>query len=139
MRSRNKQRTSGISSPQDQTQRDDKNQFIATLKRRLRLPDVFSPYDRVRDPIPDDLRVYKPATDRLPRLSDGRRVSFTLDKRVKVKRGPLTNIRFTNPDLTPICHRRKKRRESLFALRKAGKGRSIRTPKKRNAYSDVRC
>lgn len=46
---------------------------------------------------------------------------------------------FRDAKRVEVCQRRAKRREQLFKMRKAGKGRRIRTKKTRNEYSHLRC
>lgn len=44
---------------------------------------------------------------------------------------------FGSPTTTSLCVKRRQRRESLFALRRTGKG--ARTPKRRNKWSSISC
>lgn len=46
---------------------------------------------------------------------------------------------FRDAKRVEVCQRRAKRRETLFRLGKAGKGRRIRTKKRYNEYSHLRC
>lgn len=46
---------------------------------------------------------------------------------------------FRDPKRVEICKRRRARREQLFKMGKAGKGRRIRSKKHYNEYSELRC
>lgn len=46
-------------------------------------------------------------------------------------------IAFDEPKLVSICARRTRRRETLFALRRTGKG--ARSKRRRNAFSSISC
>lgn len=121
-------------------QRDVKSDFITTLEKRLRLPDVFKPKDRIRDLQPSaDLRKFDPFKRLgLTKKLDGTRSSF---KTAKTNfKDPTRGFQaFEHPRMESVCQKRRKRRESLFATGKAGGGRRIHTPKKRSPTSDVRC
>lgn len=48
-------------------------------------------------------------------------------------------IRFKGANSVLVCVRRNQRREALFALKKAGKGRSTRVARKWSSYSKISC
>lgn len=88
-----------------------------------------------------DLRHWRPETDQSLRLLSGRRVSYhQVPARKPFSKPKLTDrIGFTDPYNTPVCIRRKKRRETLFKLRKIGKGKSGPKKRRMSRTSNIRC
>lgn len=50
---------------------------------------------------------------------------------------PPIRVGFDKPRLMPICERRMRRREVMFALKKTGKG--ARSRRRRNYFTDISC
>lgn len=48
-------------------------------------------------------------------------------------------VRFEDPHKVLVCVRRNQRKEVLHALRKTGKGKAAKRPRRRSYYTDVRC
>lgn len=115
-----------------------KPQIIARRSSRLRRPayklNLMETIDR---------REYFPSISTKERLTDGRPVTYKIHSgkgnarpRARIAR----NIAYTNPKRTAVCVRRNARRQSLFAIKKIGRGRgSFTKPRKRNETSNIRC
>lgn len=50
-----------------------------------------------------------------------------------------SKISFVNPRAVVVCERRKRRRETLFAFKRIGKGKGVSRRRRRTIDSDVRC
>ncbi|AXL15474.1 hypothetical protein [Microviridae sp.] len=112
-------------------------------RRKLLRSRVYDPFKRRKEPLTEDLRYFRPPIDRDYRLKDGRKVSYSLTapkRKSKLKDPTLHRIGFSDPLNTQVCIKRKRRRETLFKLRKIGKGKSgSRKPKRLTDRSSIRC
>jgi len=106
-------------------------------------------FDRSRfirpDPI-NDLRVFHPEgvyrrtfMDNLRRVETYRRLTHDNPRQKKYTDLTLDRDAFKNPNRVRVCQQRQERRRSLFATRKAGRGKKIRTKKHYNINSKTRC
>lgn len=77
------------------------------------------------------------------RTVSGRRAKISIKRYKKNKwlpgRQTKARIAFEDPKKTIICIRRRKRRQALFSLGKVGKGKKIRTRKRYNEFSEIKC
>lgn len=96
-----------------------------------------------KSPLVDDHRKIRYLLTETPLLEDGRPVSYHLTKpkknTYKVYGGLEDRLTFINPKKVPVCQRRKKRREVLFSLQKAGKGKGSRRKRHYNDDSKIKC
>lgn len=97
--------------------------FVLSLADRR----FFSPVDEVMSPVRLQRRVVVDQANVNKRHKD-------YEKKLQAYWGKMY---FNAPQAVTVCVRRKERRETLFALRKTGKG--ARSRKRRNSWSDVRC
>lgn len=121
-----------------------------TLTRLLPDPRPLSPLsDRVRfeDDLLSDRRTYHPLGDFRPAsFSTGGPSRIVAKDRSYGRRSPVFGSSgtkavqaFGEPDATSVCVRRHRRREVLFANRKAGKGGRKKRAYRRNWYSSIKC
>ena len=102
-------------------------------KRRLTLLD--SPFI-----IPDDKRFFKPTIDPLTTdLTPERYVEKKPTKQPGKKKPRRIWLSFAVPRKSPVCIRRKARREHLFRTRKIGRGKKVSSIRRRNYNSDISC
>lgn len=89
-----------------------------------------------------DRRLYHPLGAVRPALSlsgNPHRLVYGRNSKVTaVTRWPVAAVAFHAPKRVVICVRRKRRKEVIFALGRAGRGGSFRKPR-RNFYSSVEC
>lgn len=91
-----------------------------------------------REPIPADRRVY--GYRNIALMLSGVPAEYTLSNKPPAgSRGTIARIAFKSPKRVTVCVRRKRRRESLFALGHAGKGKKILGLRKWSEFSDVKC
>lgn len=116
--------------------------------KQRKLSDVkgisFRPFvykEAIRNDSVHDRRRFRP--DLHPAITvDGKTARIALvntTRNNRKYRSPAERYAFIEPKKVMVCKRRKKRREVLFSLRKAGKGKKGYIKKRRNKYSDVRC
>lgn len=109
------------------------------------LPPLFDNQPAIRSPLVEveDRRNWHP--DGVAPVRSSRRSAVRLEHRPTRSTAAVSSARARAPDFTwfaqprhvLVCVRRKERREVLFATR--GRGKGSRTPKRRNAWSNVRC
>lgn len=75
---------------------------------------------------------------RFDRLVDRRSSPLQVRRGLRVRSQTKAVRAFDDPGYVALCVRRKKRREVIFAKRKAGKG-SRRRHRRRNYFSEIRC
>jgi hypothetical protein len=85
--------------------------------------------------VSNDLRYWTPR--RLALLNSGVRAE-TITPKTNYETGNTAVQAFSLPTKTPICLRRQKRRQVLFALNKTGKGKTRKKPKFNN-FSKISC
>lgn len=113
--------------------------FISITRPRLLPSVVVSPLRGLSLPPNLDRRLYHPLGRVRPALS----ISGT-PHRLTLPRGSARGafltpaVAFGHPHRVAICVRRKRRKEVIFALGRAGRGGSFRKPR-RNFYSSVEC
>lgn len=110
-----------------------KSRAFKTMRSKVR---------RNRYELENDRRFFRPAiSTEIRKLSGGpAEIYIKYDRRAGVRSGVLPHgLSFRSPARVDACVRRRRRREALFARGHAGFGRSIRTPKRLNNYSDVSC
>lgn len=112
-------------------------------KSKKRLLRRFQP-KRTRTPKQGDLRRWAPATANKLTHADGTqivRLVSTIRNPGNLLRNvlPLDKISFQDPIRTMVCKRRKARRESLFSLKKIGKGKGVSKIRRMNPLSKIRC
>lgn len=89
----------------------------------------------------EDRRSYHPLSPHRPaRLLDGNDVQPNVNKKPtgKFSRSLPFGLNFADPKRTVICVRRSERKEVLHALKKTGKGKGRRNPR-RGRFSDIGC
>lgn len=89
-----------------------------------------------------DRRLHRPKTDPIDQrfgLYDQRHRFILRAKTIRNRRKATTRLGFADPRQNEICRRRSERRKNLFRINKAGKGKAIRTKKKLNQFSKIRC
>lgn len=115
--------------------------LLDSLYDDRRRPERFR-HDYYHEPTIQDRRVFRPITDNAFLNRDGSIAKIEVSTRTKSNL-PTTihseKLAFVNPRQVTVCVRRKERRIALFASRKAGKGKSIKTPKKFDEDSNIRC
>lgn len=123
--------------------RSDEHQRVtsrnAKLRYRLLVPELKI-LDK-RKPVVQDRREWTPQRD-VRRLTNGRQVTYQISRSSNQHplRDPTTaKIAFQDPRKVLVCHRRRKRRESLFASGKAGSGRRITTSRRLTSDSEYSC
>lgn len=124
-------------------QRVTSDNAIQRRKIKRMLSDVHILTKRhVPEPI-QDRRRWTP-DDKPARNYDGRisRVTVRSDRAKNGLSGlyiPTEHPHFKTPKQAMVCKRRKSRREVMFALNRAGKGKKVSKYRKRNDNSNVRC
>lgn len=93
----------------------------------------------IKEPLRHDRRLFDP-TGKFPRDIYGFAGRMVVKKSLtKNNRLRYNEIRWENPKLMEICRRRKERKETLFALKKIGKGKGGPKERRLTEYSKVVC
>lgn len=112
------------------------------LLRSPLYPKIYQRRAIKRQKLQEDLRVWRPRIDRDARRLDGKKVSYTLrdpKRKPYLSAGINARIGFKDPIKVETCIKRKRRRETLFKLRKIGKGKGVSKKRTFNRFSNVRC
>lgn len=126
---------------QSQTQRG--RQFDSKIHR-----DLLSPIHPKRrafydsDPYTHDRRYFKPPhISNTPRTFKGQTARIIVGKPRRSYKNLHTpvGVRFAKPEKVITCHKRKKRRETLFKARKIGKGIRVTRKRIRDRDSQISC
>lgn len=87
----------------------------------------------------DDRRYYKPELHYEYRKLDGT-VAYVVTQSIPERKAIFkARLKFADPRRTIVCLRRKRRRELLFSLGKAGKGKRVSDIRKYRDESNIKC
>ena len=126
-------------------QRDQKTHSLALTRKSSHFRSADDRLKRARrqkkERIPDDKRFFRPEYQGLTDV-DGRDQRITIVDSKTKRRGfsqSKGRMALASPKRQPVCIRRRRRRQALFAVKRAGKG--IAGPRRRRLteHSDMRC